>query len=292
MKFGILQIVVILVLVIFLLVAVVKPTQKFTRSKFGNIYKSDVSGGFFGDAASAAINTVTFSIAFNTPSSYTINSSSDNLQGGSLSFNKIPLLWLVDISNPSSTTATSLTSIASGPFKDKYIKPKASELMNTDTTNPVLSETAVDVSGTSPTVSKNLINISNLYSLGATDSNVSVLNTATNQALTGVVTLITSTNYKITINSASNNNIVGKQLVIGRKYALGISLMNSLALSGATWHGSASQPIINKYSQFTWLDFTITQAMVSYSGISDAQGIPLAAASVVLSYTNLVSGNA
>ena len=162
MKFGILQIVIVLVLIIFLLVAVVKPTQNFTRSKFGNIYKSDVSGGFFGDAASAAINCVSFTITFNTPTSYTQSSALDGQQGGTLSFNKIPLLWLIDISNPSSTSAASL-SITTGTYKDKYIKPKVGDLLNTDTGTPVATETAVDVSGTSTTVSKNIINIDIIF---------------------------------------------------------------------------------------------------------------------------------
>ena len=286
MKFGILQIVVILVLVIFLLVAVVKPSQNFTNNsriaRFGDIM---ATGGSAARVSSITVNTIQFNLAYTTPQYYTNDQVTDNAANAAQRvFKPKPLLFLLDVSNMSGADAAAKATTLNG--YPNFSKMKVESILNKPTAGTSVPATPAAAGKFSSGLAGAQLDLSllNLIDVKEVQTGVS------NVTITGDST---TTSQAVSCTIAPSINIVTTPLVIGRHYVLGLSLMNGVDLptvaSPSVWAGTKSTAataagITTKYSPFKFVGFTIADSNIV--GITDASGIPLVIGSVNLSFTD------
>ena len=292
MKFGILQIVVVLVLIIFLLVAVVKPSQKFTSNsrigRFGNIMASD---GTTIRINSQTINNVEFKLTYTTPAFYTQSAATDNIATqAQKQFKPKPLLFLIDTTTCPVLLGRQFNAIEKAITLNSFpnfTKIKLTNILNIPNSSTTTVQTS-PVAGGFVTGSPGVALASDIKNL----INPAAVLTSSSITITGNST---TTSQEVTCTIAASVDIVTTPLVIGRTYALGLSLMNGVDLpttdTAGVWQGikldGSAAGITTKYSPMLWAGFTITDDIIN---ISDVNGIPTSVSIITLNYTTLQVG--
>ena len=233
------------------------------RIKFGNIYNSDLSVR----VTSQTVNNIQFTLSYTTPPYYTNNSITEaQASNTQKQFKPRPLLFLVDTSNLIGANASAKTNTLNS-FPN-FTSMKLTNMLNI----PTPSTTAVQaspVAGGFVTGSAGVALASDVKNL----INPATVLTSSSVTITG--NSITKS-QAVTCTIAPSVDIVTTPLVIGRTYALGISIMNGVNLPTVTtpgvWQGTKTAEaidagIITMYSPLLWSGFTITNSMIISSNI-------------------------
>ena len=244
-------------LIIITLLVVIILSQKI---KFSNIYASD---GI--TIKTSTVNTVQFTLNYTTPQYYTRSAAADNNADGLQKvFNPKPLLFLIDLNSIQIIGVSIGDALNNLKVKFQFVYPTINSLLNTPTPSTNLITSSPSISSliaqlplgidTSSDV-KNLININNLLNTSPSSPSVSI---------TGNSTL---TSEAVTCTIGPSSDIVTTPLVIGRYYALGISIMNGVNLPvspsvATTWHGLGRGNITKTYSPFIYSAFILTDSMI------------------------------